>query len=192
MGGAVEKSPGVVPRPEPRALEDLGPSGRRGDRHALQLLIGRYQNRVARFVLSQTGDPNTVEDLCQAVFVKMVVGLPRLRDTGRFESWLFQIARNVCRDHTRAALGWRRYFVSYTEAYDQVAEPETLPTENELEIGVARLSPQDRALLRLHIDEKRSYRDIARLSDTTVSAVKSRLYRLRRELRGLLIARDSE
>jgi len=184
--------PCAASRPEPRALEDLVLLGRSGDRKALKFLIELYQNRMARFVLSQTRDPNTVEDLCQAVFVKMVIGLPRLRDSGRFESWLFQIARNVCRDHLRAALGWRRYFVSYTTAHESVAEPEAPPVENKLDDGVAQLSPEDRALLRLHLEEKKSYRELAQISNTTVSAVKSRLYRARRELRGFLLAGDSE
>jgi len=178
--------------PEPRALGDLVPLGRSGDRLALKLLIERYQNRMAMFVLAQTRDPNTVEDLCQAAFVKMVTGLPRLRDSSRFESWLFQIARNVCRDHQRAALGWRRYFVPYEVAYERIAVSEAVSGENKLQDGFAQLAPEDRALLRMHLEEKKSYKELAHLSNTSVSAIKSRLYRARRELRGLLLAGDSE
>lgn len=188
----MEPVPFAASRPEPRALEDLVPLGRRGDRQALKMLIESYQTRMARFVLSQTHDPNAIEDLCQGVFVKMVIGLPRLRDDACFESWLFQIARNVCRDHLRAALGWRRFFVSYESAHERVAEPDARPVENKLDDGVAQLSPEDRALLRLHLEDKKSYRELARLSNTSVSAIKSRLYRVRRELRGLLLAGDSE
>lgn len=168
------------------------PLGCSGDRRALKLLIELYQNRMAKFVLSQTYDANAVEDLCQTVFVKMVIGLPRLRDAGRFESWVFQIARNVCRDHLRAQLGWRRYFVSYEPAHACVAELESPQPDRKLDHGVAQLSPEDRTLLRLHLEEKKSYRELAQLSNTSVSAVKSRLYRARRDLRGFLLAGDSE
>ena len=168
------------------------PSGRSGDRQALKRLIELYQNRMAKFVLSQTGDPNAVEDLCQAVFVKMVIGLPRLRDTARFESWLFQIGRNVCRDHLRALMGWRRYFVRYEPMHERIREPETPVVEHKLDDSVAQLSAEDRALLRLHLEEKKSYQELAQLSNTSVSAIKSRLYRARRELRVLLLAGDSE
>jgi RNA polymerase sigma-70 factor (ECF subfamily) len=188
----MEKTPCAASRPEPRALEDLIPAGRSGDRLALRYLIERYQFRMAKFVLSQTRDPNTVEDLCQAVFVKMVIGLPRLRDFSRFESWLFQIARNVCRDHQRAVLGWRRYFVPYEAACERVATTEAATEENSLDDGIAKLAPEDRALLRLHLEGKKSYRELAHLSNTSVSAIKSRLYRARRELRGFLLAGDSE
>lgn len=184
--------PCAASQPEPRALEDLVPLGRGGDRQALKLLIERYQNRMAKFVLSQTRDPNTVEDLCQSVFVRMVIGLPRLRDTARFESWLFQIARNACRDQLRASLGWRRYFVSYDVAHERVAAPEAGAAESTLEDVVEQLSHEDRALLRLQLEEKKSYSELAQLSNTSVSAIKSRLYRVRRELRGLLLAGDPE
>jgi RNA polymerase sigma-70 factor (ECF subfamily) len=188
----METTPCAASRPEPRALEDLIPAGCGGDRLALGHLIERYQFRMARFVLAQTRDPNTVEDLCQTGFVKMVINLPQLRDVSRFESWLFQIARNVCRDHLRAALGWRRYFVPYDAAYEGVAMSEAATGESKLDDGIAQLTPEDRALLRLHLEEKKSYGELAHLSNTSVSAIKSRLYRARRELLGFLFAGDSE
>ncbi len=92
-------------------LEELVLRGRGGDRSALTELIRLYQTRMARFIIGQTGDESHYEDLCQAVFVKMVLALPRLRAADRFEPWLFQIARNICRDHLRARQGWRRLFV---------------------------------------------------------------------------------
>ena len=189
---AMENVPRAAPPPPPRVVDELVIRGRAGDRTALKLLIEHYQNRMARFVFSQTRDPNTIEDLCQTIFVKMVIGLPRLRDTGRFESWLFQIARNVCLDHLRTLLGWRRYFVSYEAAHARVAAPEQPREDGSLDQGFAQLSREDRTLLRLHVDEKKSYRELARLSNTSVSAIKSRLYRARRELRGILVAGDSE
>jgi RNA polymerase sigma-70 factor (ECF subfamily) len=182
-------------RADPLALEKLILRGRSGNRQALKLLIERYQVRIAKFVLSQTRDANAYEDLCQAIFVKMVFGLSRLRDAERFESWLFQIARNVCRDHLRARLGWKRYFVAYQTAHDHVAAPEpSIGSDNEEQLanGLARLSSADRSLLLLHLDEKRSHEELARLSNTTVSAVKSRLYRARRDLRDLLLAGGSK
>ena len=183
------------PRPAPRAPEELVLRGRSGDREALTQLIGANQGRIARFVLAETRDPDGYEDLCQAIFVKMVIGLPRLRETARFESWLFQIARNVCRDHLRARLGWRRYFVAWHAGHESIAAPADdvqSREENRLERTLAQLSAEDRMLLRLHVEENRNYRDLARLSNSTVAAIKSRLYRARKGLRDSLLAGDSE
>ena len=181
------------PCAEPLPLEDLLLRGRSGDRGALAELIRRYQGRVARFVIGQTGDENHYEDLCQTIFVKMVFALPRLRASDRFEPWLFQIARNACRDHLRARNGWRRLFVPAEPEHEAVAAvaPGAGKSE-ELERGLAQLPPEQRDLLKLSVEEKRSYEELARLTNSSVSSVKSRLYRARENLRGFLLAGDRE
>lgn len=141
--------------------------------------------------MARTGDDAHYEDLCQMVFVKMVLGLPRLRDAERFEPWLFQIARNVCRDHLRARLGWRRLFVSYDAQHDAVASPEPAPDASAAVVeSIERLPDAQRRLLRLSLDGRRSHEELARLTHSTVSAVKSRLYRARASLKAL--AEDHE
>jgi RNA polymerase sigma-70 factor (ECF subfamily) len=165
-----------------------------GDRRAAELLIGLYQQRVARFVIAQTADAAHYEDLCQTIFVKMALALPRLRAAGRFEPWLFQIARNVCRDHLRARSGWRRLFVPWGPAHDAAAEPErNTDTDSEaLERRMAELPESQQSILKLSLDGTKSYEDMARLSGSSVSAVKSRLHRARESLRALLLAGDTE
>jgi len=165
-----------------------------GDRRATELLIGLYQQRVARFVIAQTSDAAQYEDLCQAIFVKMVLALPRLRAADRFEPWLFQIARNVCRDHLRARMGWRRLFVPWAPSHDAADEPEPFAyTDSEmLERRIAELPEAQQTILKLSLDGTKSYEDMARLSGSSVSAVKSRLFRARENLRALLLAGDTE
>jgi RNA polymerase sigma-70 factor (ECF subfamily) len=162
-----------------------------GDRRAAETLILLYRRRVARFVIGETRDEAHCEDLCQTVFVKMVLALPRLRDVSRFEPWLFQIARNVCRDHLRARTGWRRLFVAYAPEHESVRVPESPPDHGDALKRIDELPEAQRALLRLSLDGRRSYEELARLSRSSVSAVKSRLHRARENLRSLLLAEDS-
>ncbi len=124
----------------------------------------------------------------------MVLGLPRLREPERFEPWLFQIARNVCRDHLRARLGWRRLFVPYESEHDAAAAlPETLPeASRSMQEHIQLLPEAQRTLLRLSLDERRSYEEMAELTRSSVSAVKSRLHRARQNLKTLMLAGDSE
>jgi RNA polymerase sigma-70 factor (ECF subfamily) len=151
---------------------------------------------VARFVIAQTGSDSQCEDLCQTIFVKMVLGLPRLRDATRFEPWLFQIARNACRDHQRARAGWRRLFVSYEPAHEHVAASETTPPprfgHDVVDLGISRLPDTQRQLLELSLEQTRSYEDLASLSNSTVSAIKSRLFRARENLKRILLAGEPE
>jgi RNA polymerase sigma-70 factor (ECF subfamily) len=178
---------------EPLPIAELILRGSSGDRPALEALIGRYQERVAGFVFAQTNDANHCEDLCQAIFVKMVIALPRLRALDRFEPWLFQIARNACCDHLRARQSWRRLFVAYQPAHESVAvhdPPEGDRREGAVEQGAALLPPEQGDLLRLSLEKQRSYEELARLANTSVAAVKSRLHRARRNLREILLAGD--
>jgi RNA polymerase sigma-70 factor (ECF subfamily) len=164
-----------------------------GDRRAAEQLIAFYQQRVAGFVTAQTSDAVHYEDLCQTIFVKMMLGLPRLRAAASFEPWLFQIARNVCRDHLRARSGWRRLFVQFKPAHEAVSVPEPKPDDSEaIERGMAALPDAQQSILKLSLDGTKSYEDMARLSGSSVSAVKSRLFRARENLRAFLLAGDAE
>jgi RNA polymerase sigma-70 factor (ECF subfamily) len=164
-----------------------------GDRRAMERLIVQYQQRVARFVIAQTNDDAHYEDLCQTIFVKMVLSLPRLRAPERFEPWLFQIARNACRDHLRARAGWRRLFSAYEPLHERVPSPEPQPDGlAAMEVQIGQLPPPQRDALRLSLETPRSYEEMAQLSRSSVSAVKSRLHRARENLRALLLAGDVE
>jgi RNA polymerase sigma-70 factor (ECF subfamily) len=179
-----------LPPPEALILRAAG-----GDRSAMEMLIGRYQAQMARFVMAQTGDGNQCEDLCQIVFVKMVIALPRLREVERFEPWLYQIARNACRDHLRARHGWRRLFVAFGPAHEAAAAQDPQPgrvREESIAQGIGELPAEQQKLLRLSLDKQTSYEELARLSNVSVSAVKSRLHRARENLRGILLAGDRE
>ena len=183
----------AAPRPLPAETLALIARAGGGERRAIERLVGLYQQRVARFVIGQTKDEAHYEDLCQTVFVKMALGLPRLRSPERFEPWLFQIARNVCRDHLRATRGWRKLFAVFAPSHESVSAPEPPPQTDvvdRMEKHMAELPKAQQTVLRLSL-EGRSYDQMARLSRSSVPAVKSRLHRARENLR-LLLAGDTE
>jgi RNA polymerase sigma-70 factor (ECF subfamily) len=184
-----------VPSQEPLPAETLALIARAGsgDRRAMEQLIVQYQQRIARFVIAQTKDDAHYEDLCQAIFVKVVLALPRLRAPERLEAWLFQIARNVCRDHRRARSGWRRLFAAFDGSHEAVPAPEPQPDlAAGIEARIEQLPPPQRDVLRLSLEQPRSYEEMARLSQSSVPALKSRLYRARENLRALLLTGDAE
>ncbi len=179
--------------PPPIDIGALVAQAANGDRCAAEQLIMLHQQRIARFVIAQTRDDVHYEDLCQAIFVKMVLGLPGLRAVNRFEPWLFQIARNTCRDHLRSRLGWRRLFVPFDAKHEAVPAPEASPDfSNDVQRNIEQLPEAQRSLLRLSLDDKKSYEDLARLTDSSVPAVKSRLHRARENLRSLLLTETSK
>ncbi len=163
-------------------------SARAGDRRALAVLVETWQGPVARFVAARTGAGDEVEDLCQTVFVKALLGLPRLRSPEAFEPWLFQLAHNVCRDHLRRRRRGRRLFARLDEGLAAVAAesgPNLSGPDAEVALAaIARLPDGQRRLLDLVAEKpSRSYDELARLCRISVSALKSRLFRARERLR---------
>lgn len=194
---ALQEQPATVRSASVPAGLQLIAEAQRGDQKALEHLIRHYQNPVARFVISLT-DETDYEDLCQTVFVKMVLGLPRLRNLDRFESWLFQIARNICRDHLRHQKVRRRRFVPYSaDEHDElVSAPDgdesTGSSEAHLEAAITRLPAAQRTLLQLWMTGDNSYQDLARRTRSSIAVVKSALFRARRNLRATLLGEEME
>jgi len=163
-------------------------SGKDGDVGAMELLIERYQSRVAGFVFACVGEAEAVDDLSQTIFYRMLRGLSRLEADASFEPWLFRIARNVCFDHLRRRK-LRRVFVPWQSAAGQIANAAQSPA-NDIEDRVERfrralmrLPRRQRELIALLQDRRLSYEQLGVITGSSVSSVKSLLFRARRELR---------
>jgi RNA polymerase sigma-70 factor (ECF subfamily) len=171
----------------PPDLSSLVAKAQQGDLSAQDSLIRTYQRRIAAFVYAMTGRSEAVEDVAQVIFLRMVLGLSRLRQIDRFESWLFRLARNATIEHFRRER-WRRFFVPATEDHNEVAAPVTHPSarlEN-LKAALQKLPAAQRELLVLLQEQEWSYEELATMTGSSVSSVKSRLFRARSELKRLL------
>jgi RNA polymerase sigma-70 factor, ECF subfamily len=175
--------------PEESLPVGLVAKSRNGDVAAMELLIEHYQPRIAGFVFARVGDGQAVEDLCQTIFYKMLLGLPRLEDDEKFEPWLFRIARNACFDYLRSRR-LRRIFLPWKSGDDQFASAaEPMPESNNDRRIVAfrralmMLPDKQRELVALLQDDRLSYEQLAAITNTSVRSVKSRLFRARRQLR---------
>jgi RNA polymerase sigma factor (sigma-70 family) len=74
---------------------------RDGDLTRLGVLFERHHRPLFDFLYRMTGDRGAAEDLVQDVFVRMLRYRATYRDDGRFETWMFRIARNARADHFR-------------------------------------------------------------------------------------------
>ncbi|GEM_PF-215831 len=165
-------------------------AARSGNEHALEEVICHYQNRIAAYVVSMVGRNNAdLDDLCQVVFVKMALSLPKLSSVNAFEAWLFKIARNVCWDHLRR-FRVRSRMVPLTRDHEAIPI-EQAPEDSRLDprvfdAALDRLSADQRRLVDLLREREYSYEELARLTRSSVRAVASRLFRARARLRRLL------
>lgn len=175
-------------RPPSQIIESIA-AARAGDERALEELIRHYQERVAGYVISLVGRNGAdLDDLCQVVFLKMSLSLPKLRSVDVFEPWLFTIARNVCRDHLRRAK-LRARFVSLSGDQETISAPQqpkdSLESLGALDDALNNLSKAQKELITLLREREYSYEELARLTKSSVRAVAGRLFRARARLRKL-------
>ncbi len=74
-----------------------------GDVAAFNQLAGRWESSLYGFVRRTLGDAEEARDDCQEARVKSFQNIRKLRDGGKFKSWVHYIALNLCRDRFRTA-----------------------------------------------------------------------------------------
>jgi RNA polymerase sigma-70 factor (ECF subfamily) len=182
-----------------RKDSDLVRRIRQGDSERFAELIERYQRRVGRIV-GRRVPADRVPELVHDVFVRAYVNLPQFSEKVPFEHWLAGIAVRTCYDFWRARTreevpasaltddhqGWIEQTLSAQserEFLDQTAKREAAEV---LEWALAKLSPEQRAVLTLvHLDGY-SVREAAQFLGWSMINVKVRAHRARRALRALL------
>lgn len=156
-----------------------------GEEPAQEALIAAYQRRLGGFLYGMLPDPSQVDDLCQAVFVKMILALPQLRDPERFEAWLFKMARNRCLSHLRREK-FRRLFSPLSDDHHEVAAPPAPEAGADLLLlraALKELPERERALLLQVQDREADYRRLAAGMGIGVGALKTRVHRAKQALK---------
>ena len=152
-----------------------------GDLQQASLLFERYNRRIYNFLAKMTMDQQLAEDLCQNVFLRMIKYRSSYRDGSRFQSWIYQIARNVFSDHYQSVKNRYASFVDVEKIGDHMADNEESQQMDEKEIllqrSMARLTEEQRELLVLTRFQQMKYEEVAELMDTTVSNIKVKIHR---------------
>ena len=166
-----------------------------GSDEAFTNLVEAYQKHVYNLCFRMLGEPESAEDAAQETFLRAYQHLHRYDRKRPFATWLLSIAAHYCIDCLR-----RRKFsiTSIDQDEDEnglelpdlvVPNPESEVMHNQqkeqMQGLLKRLDSVDRAAIVLRYWNDCSEAEIAETLNLTVSAVKSRLHRARRELAGL-------
>lgn len=156
-----------------------------GDSTALTQLVELHYEHIYAFCCRRVGNTALGADLCQDTFVKMVENLPRYRESGRFQSWLFTIAANLCRDAFRKN---RPQSTLEDWAPDAKAERFVQHTENSdlLQAALAKLPDAQREAIVLRYYHGFATRDIAAILHLPNATVKTRLFRGLKKMQSIL------
>jgi RNA polymerase sigma-70 factor, ECF subfamily len=165
-----------------------------GDPDAFRKLVERHQHLVIGTIARMIG-PSEAEDLAQQVFLNVWKAAPRWRPSARFTTWLLTIARRIVFNESRRRMRARVRLSDRSEETEvEAPSPEHPPDaemsrrelHDEIRAAIALLPEKERFAVVLRQYEGLSYEEIAGALDTSVSAVKSLLFRARTTLRSKL------
>lgn len=163
-----------------------------GDKNAYNLLVTKYQHKVANLVSRYVKNHSDVPDIVQEAFIKAYRALPNFRGESAFYTWLYRIAVNCAKNHMVAS-GRKppgtdveiddAEFYDGGEALRENASPEKLLLTNEIKkviFDTIEQLPEDlRTAINLRELEGLSYEEIAVIMDCPVGTVRSRIFRAR-------------
>ena len=170
--------------------EDLMVAVRRGDLDRLEILFQRYRDPLFDFFCRLTGNRIASEDLVQDVFVRVLKYRGSYRESNRFVTWMYQIARNARADyfHKHAPAPEGAVLLFPTHHIDTPGRQLEESQERELlQCALMQLSESNRELLILARYQEMKYEDIAKLFGVEPGAIKLRVHRAVKELREVFL-----
>jgi RNA polymerase sigma factor (sigma-70 family) len=167
--------------------ETLMEAVKHGELQQASLLFDRYHKKIFNFLARMAMDRDLAEDLTQNVFLRMIRYRRSYREGLRFQSWIYQVARNVFADHYQANKNRFSDFVDVEKVEDRMADTTEVEEMDEkekiLHRSLARLSEEQRELLVLTRFQHMKYEEVALIMDTTVANIKVKVHRAISKLR---------
>jgi len=164
----------------------------RGDSAAFDLLVRKYQHRIAALIGRYVADWSECQDVAQETFIRAYRAIGNFRGDAQFYTWLHRIAVNTAKNHL-VAMGRRPpgadIDVADAEQFDSGIRlrdndtPEREMMRRQMEQTVLRavegLPEELRAAINLREVEGLSYEEIAQRMGCPVGTVRSRIFRAR-------------
>lgn len=158
-----------------------------GNLQLASVLFERYNKRIFNFLARMTLDREVAEDLTQNVFLRMIKYKSSYREGNKFQSWIYQVARNVFSDHYQSVKNKRADFVDVERMGDRMADNDESERMDEqeklLERSMSLLNDEQRELLVLTRFQHMKYEEVAVIMNTTVANIKVKVHRAIGKLR---------
>lgn len=164
----------------------------RGDKHAFDLLVKKYQHRIMNVLSRYLSNPDDVMDITQEAFIKAYRALPTFRGESAFYTWLYRIAINTAKNHLVAQTRRPTQGLVDSQEAEQYenaellrenATPEGLLQKEQVQDVIKKAFeelPEDlRTAISLRELEGMSYEEIAEVMDCPIGTVRSRIFRAR-------------
>jgi len=157
-----------------------------GDEAAFAELYNYYKVPALRFSTALLKDEEEAENMLQDVFVKIWMKRQHIKPDHNFNSYLFTCLRNMAFDHFKKLEKNEFLRKQYMEVMKMASDEEK--EEKERRIGLIQtaidsLSQKRKQILRLNIEEGKSYQEIAEFLLISKNTVKNQLVKAKQILR---------
>jgi len=164
-----------------------------GDKHAFELLVAKYQRKLARLLSRFIRNPTEVEDVAQEAFIKAYRALPSFRGESAFYTWLYRIGINAAKNYLvsegRRPPTTTEFDSEEAEGFEDADQLRNINTpENELmskqvaetvNKAMDSLPEELKTAITLREIEGLSYEEIANMMNCPIGTVRSRIFRAR-------------
>jgi RNA polymerase sigma-70 factor (ECF subfamily) len=174
-----------------------------GEDRILNELMARWQQPLVAFIYRYIGRETEAIDLAQETFVRLYATRRRYTVRGKFSTWLFAIAANLCRNHLR----WRRRrgesvpktsdmedaeFAERIQSLDDSPDQAAIRSESIslIKVAIDKLPHDLKTVILLYEYQSLSYGEISSVLGCSVKAAEMKLYRARHLLRERLSSND--
>lgn len=159
---------------------------RRAQPEDVERLYRQYADMIYRIAFVRTLNSSDAEDVLQEVFCRYIRSCPEFTDEGHSRAWFIRAAVNC--STTLLTSAWKRRAALGEDERLSNGEDIACRMERDTEVyhAVMQLPRNQRTVIHLYYYEDCTVSQIAQLTGSTQSAVKSRLFRAREELRRLL------
>jgi RNA polymerase sigma-70 factor (ECF subfamily) len=155
-----------------------------GDQVAFAELYNHYKTPAIKFCVSLVKDEEEAENMVHDVFIKIWEKRNQINPDLNFNSYLFTCLRNLAFDYFKKAekSQWikQQYMERMEDMHDNEAEEAKITL---LRAGIDALSEKRKQILKLNVEEGKSYQEIAELMRISKNTVKNQLVKAKQFLR---------
>jgi RNA polymerase sigma-70 factor, ECF subfamily len=171
-----------------------------GDARGFNILVDRYQRPIYNLAYRFSGNSDDARDLTQEIFIHLYRKLGSFRGESTFSTWFYRLAVNYCKDW----LGKKSRRINASDPLDIIESTipdsndgpgqayEKLETQKAVQGAISQLSKNQKLVVILHDIQGYDYETIAKMIESPVGTVKSRLARGRQKLAEKLISYGNE
>lgn len=168
----------------------------RGDAYAFEQLMAAHENKMYAVALRMCGNREDAQDCLQEAMIRVYRAISGFKGQSSFSTWVYRITMNSCLDElrrrkSRTATSLDAMLENGFMPSDESDTPEQSSLRAEqrraMEKAIANLPEDMRSAIVLRDIQGCSYDEIARVLDTNVGTIKSRISRGREKLRSVLM-----